>query len=196
MKLQHPPQQRGVVLILAIVVLVAMSLAAVALMRSVYTGNQVAGNLAFQQSATLSADSGVEAAVAWLEQNRLGTTLQADATGSGYYASRLDPTTAQNGSWETWWTATMKPTGVVTLGADGAGNVVSYVIQRMCNEAGDPASNIGCQTAPSFKAGVGGSQSTGTPPPSLAPVQYYYRITSRVAGARNTVSYVQVVVTM
>ena len=192
-------RERGVILILAIVVLVAMSLAAIALMRSVNTGNRVAGNLAFQQSATLSADAGIESAVSWLEQNRISGALWTDATATtsagvstgGYYASRTDPTT----TWDAWWAAI--PTDHVnTLAADVAGNTVSYVIQRLCSTAGDPTTNIGCQTAPDADTNEGGSKSAGGGKPVLSVVQYYYRITSRVSGARGTVSYVQVVVAM
>ncbi|HEX2011423.1 MAG TPA: PilX N-terminal domain-containing pilus assembly protein, partial [Roseateles sp.] len=63
-----PERQRGVVLLLSLIVLAAMSLAAIGLMRSVLISNRVAGNLAFQQSATQSADVGLETAIAWLEQ--------------------------------------------------------------------------------------------------------------------------------
>ena len=45
--------QKGVVLFFALIALVAMSLAAAALVRSVDSGVLVAGNLAFKQSAIL-----------------------------------------------------------------------------------------------------------------------------------------------
>ena len=198
--------QAGVVLILAIVVLVAMSLAAIALMRSTLTGNKVAGNLAFQQSATQSADVGVETAVSWLEQNRLGTTLQADLTRSGvgtkaYFSSRSDPTSTQ--SWSDWWDAqaanVKNPAKEDSSGnpvADAAGNTVQYIIQRLCRQSGDPTGNIGCETAPTADPGKGGSKGAGGGGPSGIAVQYYYRVTSRVTGARGTVSFVQVVVAM
>ena len=54
--------QQGLVLFVALIALVAMSLAAAALVRTVDTGVMVAGNLAFKQSATMSADSGITAA--------------------------------------------------------------------------------------------------------------------------------------
>jgi Tfp pilus assembly protein PilX len=190
--------QRGVVLILAIVVLVAMSLAALALMRSVNTGNRVAGNLAFQQSATLSADAGVETAVQWLEANRISGALFNDATIGGtstvgYFSKRADPSSTQ--TWETWWSS-LPANQINKLAADSSNNTVSYIIQRLCNAAGDPATNIGCQTAPSVDPNQGGSKGAGGNNPVVAVVQYYYRITSRVAGVRGTVSYVQVVVAM
>ena len=46
-----PERQRGVVLFIALIVMVAMSLAAIALFRSVDTANLVAGNQAFKQGA-------------------------------------------------------------------------------------------------------------------------------------------------
>ena len=51
-----PPSrsQRGVVLLIALIMLVAMTLAAIGMMRSVDTGTVIAGNMAFKQ-ATLSA---------------------------------------------------------------------------------------------------------------------------------------------
>ena len=70
--LNHPitPQkkQQGVVMIVALIVLVALILGSLALTKSVFTTNMIAGNLAFQKAATNSTDVGVEDAVAWLEQ--------------------------------------------------------------------------------------------------------------------------------
>src|SRR4051794_33864237 len=50
-------RQQGVVLLIALIVLVAMTLAGIGLVRSVDTGNMVAGNLAFKQGATLAGDA-------------------------------------------------------------------------------------------------------------------------------------------
>ena len=61
--------QRGVILFIALIVLVAMSLAGIALMRSVDTNVLIAGNLAFRQATTNMADVGVEAARSWLSTN-------------------------------------------------------------------------------------------------------------------------------
>jgi len=185
---------------LAIVVLVAMSLAAVALMRSVLTGNKVAGNLAFQQSATRSADVGIETAIAWLEQNNAGTRLfdDIDIGGGepvGYFASRQDPGATQN--WEAYWTTTLATSGAVnTLPADAAGNTVSYVIQRICNTTGDPNTGAGCEAPPSTIQGQGNSMGTGALNVAGVPTQIYYRITARVTGPRNTVGFVQAVVAL
>jgi len=59
----YASRQRGVVLFFALIALVVMSLAAVALIRSVDTNTLIAGNLAFKQAATSSGDSGLEMAI-------------------------------------------------------------------------------------------------------------------------------------
>jgi Tfp pilus assembly protein PilX len=187
--------QRGVVLIIAPIVLVAMTLTGVALMRSTTGGNKVAGNLAFRQSAMLSADAGVEAAIGWLEANSAGSTLFNDspAASDGYRATRgNDPAASQ--SWEAWWQINAVHTNYLhTQPVDAAGNTVSYIINRLCNGSGSPSSGVGCSVAPAVVGTSGSSKGSGVLPPKL-PSQQYYRITARVSGPKNTVSFVQVVV--
>jgi type IV pilus assembly protein PilX len=62
--LRHAPprRQRGVVLLIALIVLVVMTLAGIGMMRSVDTGTVVAGNLAFRQSTMQAADLGINTA--------------------------------------------------------------------------------------------------------------------------------------
>ncbi|MCE3000272.1 MAG: hypothetical protein LW892_10630, partial [Betaproteobacteria bacterium] len=57
-----PAGERGVVLFTALIVLVAMTLAGIALMRRVDSGTLIAANQAFRQAATHIADLGIEAA--------------------------------------------------------------------------------------------------------------------------------------
>lgn len=187
-------RQEGIALIVALIMLVAMTLAAIALVRSVDTSNIIAGNLAFKQSATHSGDLGIESAITWLEANNTGTTLHANSIASGYAASRQDPGASQ--SWNDFWTVLANNNQVVTLPADASGDTVSYAIQRLCNAVGDPASPAtGCQVSPSASSTANSSQDSG----SIALLynsQVYYRITSRVTGPRNTVDYVQAVVAL
>jgi Tfp pilus assembly protein PilX len=203
--LNHRPplrrsNERGIVLILALIVLAAMTLAGIGLTRSVFTTNRIAGNLAFQQSATHAADAGVENAIAWLEQTRAAdvTRLYANqlpgGLNLGYFASRQDPAAGQ--SWEQFWNAVMVPSNRINvLPAAIGGNTVSFVIQRLCNAVGDPSTGIGCDASPTVVGSEGGGRGAGVPPISI-PSQRYYRITVRVAGPRNTVSYVQSIVAL
>ena len=54
--------QSGLSLMMALIGLVAMSLTAMAMIRSVDIGNSIAGNLAFRQSTLQTTDVGTEAA--------------------------------------------------------------------------------------------------------------------------------------
>jgi Tfp pilus assembly protein PilX len=190
-----PRAQHGIVLFITLIVLVAMTLAGIALVRSVSTTNLIAGNLAFQQGAVFAGDTGIENAIAWLDQNNTGTTLHADNSGTGYSASRQDPTSGQ--SWDDFWNNQLAAQAFpATPVADAAGNSVQYVIQRLCASAGDPSAvGVNCATSPSTDASAGSSKSAGGPSYSRSS-SVYYRITSRIAGPRNTVSYVQAIVSL
>ncbi len=59
----RPAAQRGVVMFIALLVMVALSLAGIALIRSADTATVVAGNLAFKQAAASAVDRSVEQAI-------------------------------------------------------------------------------------------------------------------------------------
>jgi hypothetical protein len=191
-----PGKQDGVVLLIALIVLVAMTLAAIGLVRSVDTANIITGNLAFKQATTHSGDTGTEAATLWMELNN-NVSLNNDIPASGYFASRAEPAPGQ--SWEAFWTGTLTDQAV-TLAEDAAGNRVSYVIHRLCNQAGpnDTNTNPGVSCSVPLRWVVDKDCITaGCGQTKLVAVnQLYYRITSRIAGPRNTVSYVQAIVSL
>lgn len=181
-------RQRGAVLFIALIALVAMSLAGVAMIRSVDTTNLIAGNLAFKQGATHGGDWGAEQARAWL-QLQPAPTLYADVPGiySAAMQTGLDFTATDPSAPDFDWAA--NSFGPV---ADPAGNQVRYVIHRMCDLAGNPGSVNCVRTSTGGTAGgtQGGATYGGAALPSTS--QIYYRITAMVTGPRNTVSYVQV----
>ncbi len=195
------PGQRGVILIIVLIVLVAMSLAGAAMVRSVDTSTLIAGNLAFKQSATASGDAGVEAAIAWLSAN--GGSLEQDSASNGYYATSQDSLditgnkTTDDATDNLDWSST---SAVKTLAKDAAGNEVAYVIHRMCDNAG-PLDGATCATEQSTQAGssLGAArQMERYQPGSWSSVanRGYYRITARITGPRNNTSYVQAVVSL
>ena len=180
-------QQHGAVLLISLVVLVIMTLSALALIRSVNMTNLIAGNLAFRESALLSPERSTEAAMTWLAG--AGTaTLNAASAENGYQAVRTDPSAAQ--SWDALWQDTLKGQAV-TDSVDVAGNTVSYVIHRLCDAAGSPQV-VNCAKPPN--ANAGGSQTGGGGPLPQTDSQVYYRITTRVAGPRSTTVYTQTIV--
>ncbi len=185
--------QRGLVLIFALIVLVAMTLAGLALVRSVDTTILITGNMAFQQAATQSGDQGIEQAVTWLQNNNIGTTLHSDIPASGYFARRQDP--VPNQTWDSFWNATLSGSAQA-LPQDAAGNQVSYVIQRLCAVIGDPtAIGAGCAVPQTGGTSSGSSKGAGVVA-LLYNSQVYYRVTARISGPRNTVSYVQAVIAL
>jgi len=183
-------RQRGAVLFIALIVLVAMSLAGIALIRGVDTANLIAGNLAFKQNATHGGDWGVEQARGWL-QLQASAVLYADVPGrySAAMQTGLDFTGTDPSAPDFDWDANSFDAGL-----DPAGNQVRYVIHRMCELAGNPGS-VNCVRT-SLGGTTGGTQGGATYGGAALPTtsQIYYRITARVTGPRNTVSYVQVMV--
>ena len=192
--------QQGVVLFIALIVLVAMSLAGIALIRNVDSGQVIAGNLAFRQAAMHVGDIGIEAGRTWLLAQS-STTLYSDTPGvtggGGYYANwaeNLDlignKTTTTSDDYN-WGTAI-----AVTTPAPPTGYAVSYVIHRLCKQTGDPAS-VTCVkltgAASSSETGTKGAAAFGSMAISVPSITTY-RITARVVGPRNAVSYVQAVV--
>lgn len=191
--------QRGVVLFVALIVLVAMSLAGLALMRSVDTGTVIASNLAFRESAIHVGDIGVEAARTWLTGVTPTETLYNDqpaiSGGQGYYANwadNIDLLGSDPVKVDYDWSTAIP----VASPAPPPGYSVSFVIHRLCKQTGNPAS-VTCvkQTvgAGSTSSGTKGAASFGSFAISV-PTNALYRVTVRVVGPRNSLSYVQAVV--
>jgi type IV pilus assembly protein PilX len=186
--------QRGVVLFIALIVLVAMTLAGISLMRSVDSGTVIAGNLAFRQSATHAADLGAEAARAWLTTT--STSLYTDSTTSGYYATwqeSIDLLGNDASKADFNWTSN----SITTSGsyAGPTGYTIRYVIHRLCQNSGDPTgSSANCVktsvSSSSTSTGTKGAATYGSYAITV-PTAALYRITVRVDGPRNTLGYIQ-----
>jgi len=193
-------RQRGLVLFFALIALVVMSLAAVALIRSVDTSTMIAGNLAFKQSATASADRGVEAAISALSAMQAGDTLlvmmddayifNQDNPANGYYSNADD--IALNLTDPANWVDGIS----VDAGTDASGNGVRYIIQRMCRQPNIKLRTTNCLfSAPTLDTNgqdtpVISTQCNGAGCPKVGQSPEY-RITSRTDGPGNTVSYIQ-----
>lgn len=193
--------QRGVVLFIALIVLVAMTLAAIALMRSVDTSNIVAGNLAFQQASVHSGDRAVEAAIGWLEDCNQGIngcaidTLNSDDASHGYTAAGNNASRNPSGgqTWDAFWAASVANSH--SEQQDAALNTASYIIDRLCSNVGSPTGGANCASSPLIIAATGNAQVAGQIPLQAASL-VFYRITVRTTGSRNTVSYIQVLVAL
>ena len=211
-------RQRGISLIVVLVALLIIGFAAVALLRSSDTGTLVTGNLAFKKTALAAGDAGTELAIVWLANSNTGVTLFDDIAASGYFATTADgcdltgsrtPTDAAD---DVNWTG-VDPGGDCNLVARTMANpagvpmgyTVRYVVNRICNAAGDPTAIFAadgstpmvCSTrgAGASEGSTRGGGSYGNTP-LTGESQTYYRITTRIDGPRNTVRYVQAFVVM
>jgi hypothetical protein len=169
--------------------LVAMMLAAFALFRAVDTATMVAGNLTFKQGTVSAGDRGIRAAYTWLQDQATNApaNLLNSNSGQGYYSSQH----ANDPNWNpvTDWPSS----GTVSAGTDSAGNTVSYVIHRLCTQPGlayNATGNLCATYSAASSASSGGSQSVDAP--AFSGVIYvYYRVTAKVVGPRNSISYIQ-----
>jgi type IV pilus assembly protein PilX len=193
-----PTRQRGVVLFIALIVMVVMSLAALGLIRSIDTTTAVLGNLALRQAAILPANYAVEDAAAGLFADAGGPRIPdvtVDTPAQNYYAEH-----SQAAGWD-------DPNGVplplqTQLAAQGltrsfndaANNRITYLTERMCNPnapnvpAGKAAAESWCDMGQPKQA-PGTTVNQGTP--LILPQQVFYRVTVRVDGPQNTVSFLQ-----
>ena len=211
-------KQRGISLIVVLVALLIIGFAAVALLRSSDTGTLSAGNLAFKKTALAAGDAGTEVAVDWLGDNATSVALFDDSPADGYYATTAaacDMTGTRTPDDETDdvnWTdddpgdnCNMDAITVAAGNGIPDGYTVSYVVNRMCNAAGNPGDVFAADNVtPMICSSVGGGISEGSTrgagsygvTPLTGETQFYYRITTRVDGPRNTVRYIEVLVTL
>jgi len=188
-------KQSGVVLFISLIVLVAMSLAGIALMRSVDTATMVSGNLALKQASIHSSQIGMAAAASWLAANSAATGLDNSKPEVGYFSSAptVEPDWFVKATWDSGETAAVNGGA-----ADLAGNRIRYVIHRMCTESNTPHNGDG-PTGAANQCGryfpkdtvSGGSKSAGAEV-FLGKAEVFYRVTIRVDGPRDTVSISQV----
>jgi len=194
-------RQRGVTLFIALIVLVAMTMAAVAMMRSVDTSTVVAGNIGFRQSAVNAADQGVQTAFAWLGATVTTPAITSDDAANGYSSSvgagEAPDWYTNSASWVSAFTLPLTCPATGKVGVDCAGNSVSYVIHRLCpvascapNATCGGVTNVCGQTLSSTAvSGEGVEQSAPnffTTPPAT-----HYRVTVRSTGPRASIAYVQ-----
>ncbi len=185
-----PQRERGTVLIIALIVLVAMTLAGIATMRSVDTATVMAGNIAFRQSATNAADQGVQAGYLWLAGNLTSGNLDNSNASVGYSSNAA----ANEPKWSdpaAWVNAAQLNGGA----PDAAGNRVWFMIERMCPQANTPANaaNNTCGSTPDpgavSREGQDHFRQTGgvfKKPPAI-----HYRVTAKAEGPRKSVTIVQ-----
>ena len=203
-KVQFKNTQAGIVLFLAMIALVVMSLAAVALIRSVDTNSMIAGNLTYKQTAAVSSSFGIESMTDFIGPKGL-TYGDANDAANGYYAvcsafdgASIDRCSGGDLTADASWVAGTKSSlasdtaAGITAGKDVYGNTIQYIVERMCHTAGTP-STANCLEATSdpdnnTKNVQNETRVFGGTIPNDSPI---YRVTVRIAGPKNTISYIQ-----
>ena len=193
-------RQRGAVLFIALIVMLLMSIGAIAVITATSTSNLAVGNLAFRQASILPANFAVEQATAALFKDaNKGTPMiadsKADDPSQNYYATHN-----KSPGWDNKYGI---PQPLQTKSSaralkvqfkDEADNDITYVIERMCNPLAaavpvdNKATSAWCDMMPP-------KQNPGTtsndPPLFTAANLPYYRVTVRIDGPKNTTSFVQ-----
>lgn len=207
--------QRGVSLIFALITMVALSLAAAALIRSVDTNTLVLGNLGFKQDALQAANYTSRIAVDWLSANIADTRLHTDWADQAYYATTRDTTAAPL---DVFGSGTASGRVMIDWGNDDCGghtpcletreivdaprNVrARFVILRLCDDIGDPTSptttmhcarplvNATSESGERGSLSYANSQRIGT-----TTVSQYFRILVRARSGRETATLTETLV--
>ena len=202
--------QRGVVMFIALLVMVALSLAGIALIRSADTATVVSGNLAFKQAAVYAVDRSVEQAIEalfnpvpppgtpapaivdktvdQLAQNYYSCVRNAAGSGclpAGEPIPEIPAALANKAA----FVAAGLNDAQVDANKDAADNKAYYVIERMCANGG-PAVGANCNLS---AAAMGEDAGTQHYEGLVRRGDAFYRVTVRVEGPRNTVAYAQAI---
>lgn len=209
--------QSGVVLFFAMLALVVMSIAAVALIRSVDTNALLSGNMVFRQSANTTTNVALEGITETIAKTVTLTASTANHPTQGYYANcsqfdtqpdaqACDGSRLTTATWDNT-NSSLVPSQTdgndeIRNGVDRQGNEIRYVVERMCNysnaelAAGTSASDASrCMMASSPSNGEKCSHNANNRElfkqcitSSDSPL---YRVTLRISGPKNTVTYMQ-----
>lgn len=208
-------RQRGVVLMIALIMLIALTLGGLALFRQTGAAVMIASNLTFKNSALVATDRGSEAARNWLVTS--GVDLGVASVANGYYPSWCNTSVnganvpdANNDGVEDDCKASPAPStfdplvynwanSALATANDGNGNAIRYVIHRLCRIPGS-LNHTNAQSIPQeCVTAATACQGTDTHTDEAANVSTtclypYFRVTTQTTGPKNTVAYAQTII--
>lgn len=179
-------RQRGVVLLLCLVVLVILMAGGVAVIRSMNASLFTAGNLAFKRDLVNQGEQALSTVLAQFGPGgALANATNTDQPSLNYKSSML-AANAQGIPTVLLDDTTFASVGTAAdLPGATPGVTIRYVLDRLCSATG-AAVTTGC--IQSVGAPPGGTAGTLRPSPPTATV---YRLSARVTGPRNTQVFVQ-----
>ena len=173
---------RGIILLVAMVVVVALGFAGMALVRAVATTAAIGGNVNARQQAIFAASVALEHdVIAVFESGGIDTTN--DNPSRNYFASR-QAGEDRRGVPAMLLSAADYPAAAGIIDA-GDGFAVRHVIERLCLLPG-AASLENCTLSPPSVEAASGAPPAGEPPRRPA-----YRVTMRVEGPGGAATFVQ-----
>lgn len=199
-------QQRGVVLVFAMIALVLMLIGAAAIMQSMNTSLFTAGNLGFKRDLTNQGERALNTVLTLVSSGALGSDAarQANNTAQNYSATIFTDTNGQGIPAALLTDAAFAAVGVVgnDITIADMSVTVRYVVDRLCATGTTAVSPTACSVAGNV-APLGGSSSESARAEdasaggigALLP-QAIYRVTIRVAGPRGTQSFFQATFTI
>ncbi len=183
-------RQRGVVLIFTLIILLILTIGAVALMRSMNTSLYGAGNLAFRRDLANQGELAVSTVLSEFSTGGIlvnSTTAQNNVLSANYSATTL--TTNTQGVPQVLLNDTaFAAAGFSAADLTGRTNDVKirYVIDRMCHAAG-PISGANCIQSTAAPTAIDSNDATSLAPPSAT----VYRLSVRITGPRSTQVFLQ-----
>jgi type IV pilus assembly protein PilX len=184
-------RQSGVVLIFALIVLLILTIGAVALVRSMNTSLFSAGNLAFRRDLVNQGEQAVSTVINEFKTGGILVTsgVSDDDLFTANYSSSTLPTNSQGVP-----LALLNNTTFGTVG--NAGNdltgatpdvKIRYVIDRLCSAPNTVATSALCVQSTGVPTGGTHNRNTAVAPPSAT----VYRLSVRVSGPRSTQVFLQ-----
>jgi Tfp pilus assembly protein PilX len=179
-----PRAQQGLVLLVVLVALALLLLAGAGAMRSIDSGNVIAGNFTFQRAAAQAADRSLTDAM-----NAAAATIAGGggntAVANRYYSTRQTGTDSRGFPSTIDWTsvACVDPEGasVSNCGGDSGEYRVQFVIERMCSSNPTLTDVSDIRAKCEYEASVDAVSAYNIP--------LRYRVITRVRGPRGTESW-------
>jgi type IV pilus assembly protein PilX len=189
MRIPPPSRERGVVLIFTLIILLILTIGAVALVRSMHTSLFSAGNLGFRRDLVNQGEQAVSNVMTEFKTGIFAPSISTQADNSAAnYSSTMLATNAQGVPNALLNSTAFGAVGVVGNDITGATPDVNirYVIDRLCSQTG-PSSGAVCVQSSAAPTGQNAYTNAGLPPPSAT----VYRLSVRVSGPRSTQIFLQ-----
>jgi Tfp pilus assembly protein PilX len=173
--------QRGMILLVVLMVLGMLLLAGAGVMRAVDTGNVISGNFSFQQAAMQASDRAVRAAMDNLA-TRVASGGANTAASNAYYnvrQSAVDSRGFPSGiTWSSVNCFNENGGSVTDCNVDSGGYRIQYVVERQCTTNPDIGNINDIRARCEYEASA-----SALTPTSIA---LRYRVVIRVRGPRGT----------